>query len=250
MMVFMAKQTPVPPLRRVQNWTLTGAAGDDTYEFQDDWGNDSVVELADEGEDTLDFSAVTEDLTFTLAADGRVSVTDGTNTINDVADVENFIGGSGENTLVGPGVDITWYLTGDNEVFFNGVTFSAITDLTGSAAGDDTFIVWDEVTWSGTIDGGGGGADTLDLTPISDDLIFTIKQDNSVSVKTDPGIWSDLGIIPDEVLSLVSLFTDSVDIAEVKNVDKLVGGTADNTFTFKDQTTFVGTIDGGTSGRR
>ncbi|MFB3076904.1 MAG: DUF4347 domain-containing protein, partial [Lysobacterales bacterium] len=221
---------------------LTGGTGDDTYNFQDNWGIDTVVENMNEGQDTLDFSAVTSDLTFTLNADGTISVTDGGgNTLISVANIEKIIGGSGTDTLVGPGAGATWNLTGDNTGIVSGFIFSDIEDLAGSA-GADTFIVENKARWSGTIDGG-GGSDVLDFTPVSDDLIFAIHQNNTVSVNTAPDFWASLGIIPEEVLSLLS---DGLDIAEVKNVAKLVGGSADNTFAFEIQASFAGTLDGGT----
>ncbi|HFQ14644.1 MAG TPA: DUF4347 domain-containing protein, partial [Gammaproteobacteria bacterium] len=78
---------------------LSGLAGNDTYVFQDGWGSDTVIENADAGSDTLDFSRVTTDLVFTLAADGSITVSDGGNTIS-ASNVENLIGGSGRNTFV------------------------------------------------------------------------------------------------------------------------------------------------------
>ena len=41
------------------NDTLVGRGGDDTYIFVNGWGVDTVIELANEGNDTFDFSAVT-----------------------------------------------------------------------------------------------------------------------------------------------------------------------------------------------
>jgi Ca2+-binding RTX toxin-like protein len=99
-----------------QDDIMTGGTGDDIYVFQDGWGNDTIIENAEEGTDTLDFSTVTADLTFTLHDDGTVSVTDGTNNLANVASMEKIIGGSGH----------------------------------------DTFVFANEATWSGTIDGGGG----------------------------------------------------------------------------------------------
>ena len=79
---------------------LAGGLGDDTYTFEDNWGNDTIAENAAEGADTLDFSAVTTDLTFTVHADGSVSVADGTSVLDHIGHVENLIGGSGADTFV------------------------------------------------------------------------------------------------------------------------------------------------------
>lgn len=71
--------------------------------FRNGWGEDVVVEEAesgsDEGVDTLDFSAVTSDITVLVKPDGSLLISDSNgNTVN-AAHVENLIGGSGTNSL-------------------------------------------------------------------------------------------------------------------------------------------------------
>ncbi len=101
--------------------TINGGASDDTYLFVDSWGQITVADIAG-GIDTLDFSLVTADLTFTISGStGSVTVTDGVNTVT-ADNIENLIGGSGSNT----------------------------------------FIFTDGATLSGTIDGGSGVSNTLD----------------------------------------------------------------------------------------
>ncbi|MBN2061263.1 MAG: DUF4347 domain-containing protein, partial [Deltaproteobacteria bacterium] len=173
--------------------SIYGGAGDDTYTFQDGWGSDSVLEYADEGIDTLNFSAVTDNLTFTINSDGSISVTDGTNTLTSVANIEKIIGGSGSDTIIGPSGGATWNLTGDNTGIVNGLIFSGIDNLKGSDTGADNFIIENNARWSGEIDGG-GGANTLSAAPVSADLLFSINEDGTVSVSTAPDTWSSLGI--------------------------------------------------------
>ena len=79
---------------------LRGGAGDDTFRFQNDWGTNLSIENAGDGSDTLDFSAVTVDLLFTIHAGGAITVTDGTNTLENYNNTENLIGGSGSNSYV------------------------------------------------------------------------------------------------------------------------------------------------------
>ena len=62
--------------------TLTGTSHDDTYFFADDWGVDSLSDAG--GTDTLNFSAVTDDLIVTFHADGTLSVTDGANALDKI----------------------------------------------------------------------------------------------------------------------------------------------------------------------
>ncbi len=80
--------------------TLTGLAGDDVYVFSNGFGQDVVVEATNKGKDTLDFSRVTTNLTFTFNADGSVDIVDSSNNANSVraANIENLIGGQGNDT--------------------------------------------------------------------------------------------------------------------------------------------------------
>lgn len=82
------------------NETLSGGDGNDAFIFSDNWGTDTVTDSGTTGIDKLDFSAVTADLTFTIQADGKVSVTAGSNKLNPVAGMEKLIGGKAVNLFV------------------------------------------------------------------------------------------------------------------------------------------------------
>ncbi|HMF20371.1 MAG TPA: hypothetical protein VKE98_24390, partial [Gemmataceae bacterium] len=84
-------------LTATPNETLYGLGGNDTFVFLDNFGQDTVVEPAGLGNDTLDFSAVTANLTFTINTDGSIDVADNTNPLNTVhaSNVQNLIGGQG-----------------------------------------------------------------------------------------------------------------------------------------------------------
>ena len=201
--------------------TLTGTSGNDRYLFSNGWGTDDIVTVG--GGETLDFSAVTAALTFTIHTDGRVSVSDGTNILSPTANVGILIGGSGGNTF----------------------RFSDKANFSGSisgGAGNDQFVFGNGVRFDGTIDGGGGN-NSLSLEPVADDLLFTLKADNTITVNTAPDTWTALGLIPKEALALLS---DGLEIDSVKNVSKLIGGSGNNTFSFNGTVDFAGTIDGGT----
>ncbi|WP_461538633.1 DUF4347 domain-containing protein, partial [Spongorhabdus nitratireducens] len=79
--------------------TLKGLQGDDTYKFSNGFGKDTVTEEKGQGNDTLDFSSVTADLTITIKKNNTVVVSDGTNTVT-ARNVENIKGGSGNDTFV------------------------------------------------------------------------------------------------------------------------------------------------------
>ncbi|MDH5571969.1 MAG: DUF4347 domain-containing protein, partial [Gammaproteobacteria bacterium] len=91
---------------------------DDVYFFEDNWGSDVLARnINSAGIDTLNFSAVTTNLTFTIRVDGSINVTDGVNTLI-ARSIENIVGGDGRNDFV---FEQDARLTGD----LNGGTGSA-----------------------------------------------------------------------------------------------------------------------------
>ena len=78
---------------------LIGGAGSDIYTFTDGWGADTIQDTGGDL-DTLDFTLCTADLTFTIHADGTVSVTDGTNKISKADNIEVLIDGQGNDRFV------------------------------------------------------------------------------------------------------------------------------------------------------
>ncbi|WP_020680160.1 DUF4347 domain-containing protein [Marinobacterium rhizophilum] len=99
--------------------SLEGGEGDDTYAFDSDWGLDSIVENLVEGTDVLDFSGVSEALTFNngrgdgtevdlaTALTRNVTVTDGVSTLTADLNVENFAGVKETDTLEQANVTLT-----------------------------------------------------------------------------------------------------------------------------------------------
>ncbi len=76
---------------------LDGGPDNDHYVFVDGWGSDTVVEFPGEGQDTMDFSAVTEALIATLES---IEVTDGLSTaVHAGANIEMLITGSGNDEI-------------------------------------------------------------------------------------------------------------------------------------------------------
>ncbi len=86
--------------------TLAGGQGDDTYVFQTPVATeaDLVTEAANQGTDTLDFSALTTDVTLQLNSLAVQTVhTNRTLKLNAGSTFENAIGGSGNDILTGNG---------------------------------------------------------------------------------------------------------------------------------------------------
>jgi acrosin len=122
------------------NDSLYGGSGDDTYVFDPNWASDAVFENTGEGNDTLDLSTVSANLTVTLSSE---TVTDG---INLVA----FTGNQIEKVQTGSGAD----------------TFTIDTNRDISLAGGngaDQFNFSDGVLLNGSIDGQ-AGEDVLNLS--------------------------------------------------------------------------------------
>ena len=132
---------------------LTGGAGNDTFVFANG-ANESGSIVGGGGADTLDYSAYTTPVTVNLGAKTATGT-------GGASGFTNLIGGSGNNTLVGPTSDSTWNLTGTNSGTVSGVTFTSFENLTGAASNADTFILFPGGDQSGSIDGGAAGSDKL-----------------------------------------------------------------------------------------
>lgn len=154
------------------NDRLIGGKGDDTYQFDDGWGRDSVVESANAGSDTLDFSGVSVPLS--AAWSGRLTVSAGVNRVVG-NQVERLKGGPGADTVTGGGGTNVWKLTGTDTGTLNGrYAFAGIENLHGGA-GKDTFQLAGGANITGVI-AGGGGMNVLDYsaysTPVTVNLML------------------------------------------------------------------------------
>ncbi len=86
--------------------TLAGGPGNDTYSFADLFGTDTIIEIAGEGSDTMDFALVTSALTVSL---GSVTVTaPGASATHAGTAIEAVIGGSNDDTFVMTSPSVTF----------------------------------------------------------------------------------------------------------------------------------------------
>lgn len=139
---------------------LVGGAGADTFVVTPGWGVDAIADFGTNGIDTLDLSTVTSDLTFTLHADGTVSVTDGTNLLSKIEGLENLIGGSGNNR----------------------------------------FIFEDGADFGGMIDGGTGGTNLLDYSAYSSEISVDLVHGTATGTTGIKNIQNISGGAGDDVL--------------------------------------------------
>jgi Ca2+-binding RTX toxin-like protein len=123
--------------------TLSGGPGDDTYVMAPGGGTDTIIEQPNEGSDTLDYSAYTTAVTVNLAV-GTATGTTG------VANIENVIGGSGNDSLTGDG-------------HANRLAGGPGTNTLTGGAGDDTYVLTPGST-NIIVELAGEGSDTLDYS--------------------------------------------------------------------------------------
>jgi Ca2+-binding RTX toxin-like protein len=80
--------------------TIEGKLGDQSYVFQNGWATSTIAENpgSGAGNDTLNFDAIAEDLTFTVKRDGSVRVVaSGGNSLT-AHSIESLVGGRGNNS--------------------------------------------------------------------------------------------------------------------------------------------------------
>jgi hypothetical protein len=160
---------------------LTGGAANDTFNFSNGASVSGTVNGGG-GANTLNEAAYTTPVTVNLAASTATGV-GGT-----FAGLQNFIGGSASNTLVGPNANTTWNITANNAGnLTGGISFTAFQNLTGGSAAD-TFVFADGAGVSGNIDGGGG-------TNMLDYLAYTTGVTVDLAAGTATGVGGSVANI-------------------------------------------------------
>ncbi|MEQ9483612.1 MAG: CHAT domain-containing protein [Coleofasciculus sp. F4-SAH-05] len=180
---------------------LTGGSNNDTFSFNDGVTFTGNVD-GGAGTDTLDYSAYTSPLTVNLAALGGVNIEQVQGTAN------------ATSTLVANNTANNWTITNSNSGTINGtITFNTFSNLTGGS-NNDTFQFNENVTFSGTIDGGGGN--------------------NTIIASNAPNTWN-----------LTNSNAGTINGSNFTAINNLTGGNNNDTFSFNDGVTFTGNVDGG-----
>lgn len=216
------------------NDTLAGGVGDDTYKIGNAWGAVTITDAG--GDDTLDFSAVSTDVTVAKQADGTFSIVSGSSSLS-LSNIEGLVGGTGRNTLdfsaTSSGVVVN-LATGISTDF---ARISGFRDITGSR-GDDTLVGNDLANTilggeGGDVLSGGGGVDVIDGGIGTDRLLES--RDVNFTLTDTQLTTTGVGITGSEVDTLVSI-----------ELASLTGGASSNTI---DASSFSGavTLDGGST---
>ncbi|ETR68438.1 MAG: hypothetical protein OMM_10526, partial [Candidatus Magnetoglobus multicellularis str. Araruama] len=176
-----------------------------------------------ENQSKLDFSDISEDLTFILDKDGSMSVSsiavsildDGTISFSNndtvshysIENVDSITGGQGQNTFLLDenttfnglieshlgeddalfilNGDNIWQIDGLNSGQVGDILFSGVEHLIGGGNNQDTFVFSEEGHISGSIDGGWGGFDTLEIEGAFDTIEFTAFSSDAGTVTRD-----------------------------------------------------------------
>jgi len=253
--------------------TMAGTTGDDTFVFLNDWDTDTVTDPSAVDSDTLDFSAVTQSLTFTFTGTGAVSISDGTNTLSDISNVESLIGGSADDTFVFVDNWGNYTITSAGEIDNDTLDFSAVTadlaftihddgtvsvtdgtNILGASGGIDniiggaginTFVFEDQGYLNAYIDGGAGTA-ILDYSAYTTTVSVDLSQMDVTETRTVDGS------------SVETVLTGSASgVKGINNIDEVVGGgsTGDLLTGFEESNAWVvggansGTITGNDTSR-
>lgn len=250
--------------------TLIGGVGDDKYVFQDGFGNDVVRENAAAGNDTMDFSGCTRSLFFTI---GNLTVSDGVHTVNHGENnIENIIGGSGNNTFVfQDGAALPGNITGNglagkaNTLVYASYSTGVTVDLSNHTAtgtqsiqginniiggsGNDVLIgdananVLDGGGGNNTLVGGGGNDDKFMSTDGGMDTIISPPGSGSLDFsKSAQALVFDITATGVTVRNAAG----QVLASGSSTLAKLIGGSGNDTFLMENGAQFSGVLDGGT----
>ena len=154
-----------------------------------------------------------------------------------VQNVTSISAGGTSDTLVGPTADTTWTISGANSGSVDSLSFSGIENLLGAANNDDTFVLEQNGSLSGGLDGGPGGYDTLVLdgtwqSEVSDPVNHssgTMNLDGNVVRYAGLEPIANTGTVSDFVLNLPSASSNSATLSASGGQLVLSGGTFEST---------------------
>ena len=152
---------------------LAGGAGNDTFAFTTGGSVSGNID-GGAGTNTLDYSALAGPVTVNLQT-AKASDIGGT-----FANVSNFVGSLGSDSLTGPDAATQWNITAANSGTVGPDTFSSFENLVGGL-GNDTFSIYNGGSISGSIDGG-GGTNTLDYSHFTGNIIVNLALGTATGV--------------------------------------------------------------------
>jgi hypothetical protein len=263
---------------------LTGGTGDDIFEFGATGALNGTL-ISGEGNDTLDLSALSSTLYWTIIGDNAGSVSDNATLHLDFTSMENLAGGGGvddfllnDGTMIsgtihgGGGTDVlnAWgYLTGlqwnitgpDAGVITDGAEFADIESLIGGG-GDDVFTF----TTSGSLLSGflegRGGVDTIDYAGYgaANEVTFNLQTRQATGIgvgwnRIEQAVAGSaatntlIGLDAENLWTLTGHDVGTVDSASggfgFAGFSQLQGGSGQDQFVFDDGRIVTGYVSGG-----
>ena len=144
----------------------------------------SIFADAGEGNDLIDFS--TGELTSTVT----------------------YVGGGGDDSLIGPAGDSAWWITDENEgSIFSNFHFRSVENLTGATGNKDTFTFTAAGSLTGLLAGGDGGYDTVVLGGFYNALSYEMTGPQSGKLTLDGQGLAFAGMEPIEVSNATGTVT-------------------------------------------
>ena len=107
-----------------------------------------------------------------------------------------FDGGGGSDAVAGSTAHSTWNVTGAGLGSVAGVSFSNIEHLRGAAGHDDTFVFEAAGSLIGTVEGGDGGYDTVEVAANGSSLTSTITGPQSGTIARGSDVIAYSGMEP------------------------------------------------------
>ncbi|WP_036189125.1 beta strand repeat-containing protein, partial [Marinimicrobium agarilyticum] len=267
---------------------LIGGSAADTFTLESGLAFAGIVDGGDAGSNTLTVKGGTNSWALMVEEGKLSQVAGSvTDRLNRFSRFQTLAGDGGTHSLTGRNraTDWTWSENADDQSLewtldenegIKALTLKGMDQLTGGTAAD-TFTLESGSAFEGTIDGGEAGANTLTVEGGANDWVLAVEENNlslvtgSVTnrvnnfsrfqtLKGDGGTHSFTGRDRATDWTLSENATDqsdewsldegaeSIQALTLKGMNKLVGGSAADTFTLGTGTGFEGTLDGGTGG--
>ncbi len=190
---------------------VTGGSADDTFRFLGAAAQWTGAVLGGLGADTLDYSALVDPITFTVATNLFPRV-------GSQGALERVIGtASAADQVTGPNLANAWKISGRNQVALGAWQFLDVENINGGTAADTFTLTGAGAGWSGAIKGNAGV-----------DTVVGFGEATAWSV-------SDLG-------------TGTINGSAFQTIESLTGGSSADVFVFGPAGRITGTVVGGAGG--
>ncbi|HEY2543998.1 MAG TPA: hypothetical protein VGH92_13225, partial [Gaiellaceae bacterium] len=154
-----------------------------------------------------------------------------------VQNISSISAGGANDTLVGPGANTTWTISGADAGIVDSLSFTGVENLLGAANNEDTFVLQQSGSVSGTVDGGAAGFDTLVLDGTWSSVVSDPVDHSSGTLNLDGNVVTYAGLEPitnaiavaDFTLNLTPNAPDTVSLTSGGGMLTISGSTLETT---------------------